>query len=82
MPALMNATDKVGAMTADPLVAELHAACASLVAAVAGAEAEDWVMAERATLDAQERTARILRELALKLGAPPYVPTNSKDDGN
>lgn len=69
-------------MSTDPLVAELHAACASLVAAVAGAEAEDWVTAERATLDAQERTARILRELALKLGAPPYVAARSGSDGD
>lgn len=57
----------------DPLVAELRAAGASLVTAIAGAELQDWAVTEQAVLDAQERTARILRELALKLGEPPSV---------
>ena len=64
-------------MSEDPLVAELQAACASLVTATAAAETGDWAIAEQATLDAQERAARILRELALKLQAPPPPPPAS-----
>lgn len=69
-------------MSEDPLVTELRAACASLVAAVASSESSDWASAERATLDAQERTARILRELALKLAAPSRVPPGAIADGD
>lgn len=60
-------------MSEDALVAELRAAGASLGTAIAGAETKDWAIAEQAVLDVQERTARILRELALKLGEPPAV---------
>jgi hypothetical protein len=63
-------------MPEDPLVSELRAAAASLVLAAAAAENRDWPTAEQATLDAQSRAARILRELALKQVPvpPPVVP--------
>lgn len=60
-------------MSEDALLAELRAAGASLANATAGAEAKDWAIAEQSVMDAQERTVRILRELALKLGAPPLA---------
>ncbi len=69
-------------MSEDPLVMELRVACASLVAAVASGESRDWASAERATLDAQERTARILRELALKLAAQSRAPPGVIGDGD
>jgi hypothetical protein len=63
-------------MPEDPLVSELRAAAASLVLAAAAAENKDWPTAEKATLDAQSRGARILRELDLKQVPvpPPVVP--------
>jgi hypothetical protein len=64
-------------MPEDPIVSELRAASASLVVATAAAQGGDWVTAEQGTLDAQERTARILRELGLKLAStsvPPVAP--------
>lgn len=69
-------------MSEDALVAELRAAGASLGTAIAGAEAKDWAIAEQGVLDVQERTARILRELALKLGEPPPVAVRreARDD--
>lgn len=66
-------------MSEDPLIAELRAACASLVSAIAGAEAKDWAMAEQCVMDAQERTARLLRELALKQDEPPMRPPVESD---
>ena len=49
------------------LVAELRAASVSMIAATKAAEHGDWATAERAVLDAQERSARLLRELGRKL---------------
>jgi hypothetical protein len=55
-------------------VSKLRAASASLMVANAAAQGGDWVTAEQGTLDAQERTARILRELALKLTPTSVLP--------
>ena len=55
----------------DPIVSELKAAGASLVLALAAAENGDWAAAEQGTIDAQQRAALILREIAMKLAAPP-----------
>jgi len=61
-------------MPEDPIVAELRAAAASLVLAAAAAENADWPAAEQSALDAQSRSARVLREIALKqLAAPAPV---------
>lgn len=68
-------------MSEDALVSELRAAGASIGTAIAGAQAKDWAIAEQAVLDAQERTARILRELALKLGEPPAVVVRPSGSG-
>lgn len=68
-------------MSEDALVSELRAAGASIGTAIAGAQAKDWAIAEQAVLDAQERTARILRELALKLGEPPAVVVRRPGSG-
>ena len=38
-----------------------------MIAATKAAEHGDWATAERAVLDAQERSARLLRELGRKL---------------
>lgn len=61
-------------MPQDAVVSELRAASASLVMATAAAENGDWALAEQGTLDAQERTARILRELSFKLNEAPIPP--------
>lgn len=68
-------------MSEDALVSELRAAGASIGTAIAGAQVKDWAIAEQAVLDAQERTARILRELALKLGEPPAVVVRRPGSG-
>ena len=54
-------------MSDDRIMAELHAAAASLATAKAAAEAGDWTAAEQGILDAQERCSRILPEVGLKL---------------
>jgi hypothetical protein len=58
----------------DAIVSELRSASASLVLATAAAQNGDWVTAEQGTLDAQERTARVLRELGLKLASTSVTP--------
>jgi hypothetical protein len=58
-------------MPEDPIVAELEAAAASLVTARAAAENGDWALAEQSALDAQSRSARVLKEIQLKLITPP-----------
>jgi len=55
----------------DPVVTELKAAGASLVLAMAAAENGDWAAAEQGAIDAQERGAVALREIQIKLRAPP-----------
>jgi hypothetical protein len=61
-------------MAEDPIVAELRAAAASLVMAAAAAENEDWAAAEQSALDAQGRSARVLREIGMKkIPAPPPI---------
>jgi hypothetical protein len=64
----------------DPIVAELKAAGASLVLALAAAQNGDWAAAEQGTIDAQERSAVILRELELKLSEPPGPGGETDDD--
>lgn len=49
----------------DPIVSELRAAAASLVMAAAAAENGDLAAAEQSALDAQSRSARVLREVNL-----------------
>jgi hypothetical protein len=66
-------------MAEDPIVAELRAAAASLVTAAASAENGDWSLAEQSALDAQARSARVLREIQMKLvSPPPSVMTDGK----
>jgi hypothetical protein len=55
----------------DPTVAELKAAGASLVLALAAAQNGDWAAAEQGIIDVQQRAAIIRREIQLKLAAPP-----------
>jgi hypothetical protein len=55
----------------DPIVAELKAAGASLVLALAAAQNGDWAAAEQGTIDAQERSTVILRELQLNFQSRP-----------
>ena len=56
----------------DPIVSELRAAGASLVLALAAAQNGDWPAAEQGTIDAQQRAAILLREIAMKqLAEPP-----------
>ena len=45
-----------------PIVAELRPAAASLVTAAAAAENGEWTVAEQSALDAQSRSARVLKE--------------------
>lgn len=54
-------------MAQDAIVAELRAAAASLVTATAAAEAQDWPTSEISALDAQDRLARLLKEISIKL---------------
>lgn len=61
-------------MSEDPIVSELRAAGASLVLALAAAQTGDWAAAEKGTMDAQQRAARVLREIALKLAEPSMPP--------
>ena len=56
-------------MPKDALIAEIRAAAASMVTAVAAAENEDWPAAENALMDAQDRGSRLLRELSLMQGS-------------
>ena len=69
-------------MPEDPIAAELRAAAASLVLAAAAADNADWPAAEQSALDAQSRSARVLREIALKqLAAPaPVLAPNVKPE--
>ena len=53
-------------MPKDALTAEIRAAAASMVTAVAAAENE--AAAENALMDAQDRGSRLLRELSLMQG--------------
>jgi len=61
----------------DPIVSELRAAGASLVLALAAAQHGDWPAAEQGTLEAQQRAAIVLREIALKLAEPPAPPKST-----
>jgi hypothetical protein len=63
----------------DAIVSELKAAGASLVLALAAAQNGDWAAAEQGAIDAQERSAVILREIQLKLAEPPR-PGGEADD--
>ena len=63
----------------DPIVSELRAAGASLVLALAAAQNGDWPAAEQGTIDAQQRAAVVLREIAMKLAEPPR-PTEGASD--
>lgn len=68
-------------MPQDPIVEELRAAAALLVVAAAAAENGDWATAEESALDAQGRSARVLREIGLKQVPvpPPMVSDPPKD---
>ena len=64
----------------DSIVSELKAAGASLVLALAAAQNGDWAAAEQGTIDAQERSTVILREIQLKLSEPPGPGGETDDD--
>ena len=64
----------------DPIAAELRAAGASLVLAIASAENGDWAAAEQGAIDAQQRIPTILREIQLKLAEPPSPCGGEVDD--
>ena len=51
--------------------AELKAAGASLVLAMAAAENGDWAAAEHGVIDAQQRSAIAIKEIQAKLAEPP-----------
>jgi len=53
---------------------ELEAAGRTLAAAVDAVTQEEWGKLEQALVEVQERVGRLLRELALKRGAPPNPP--------
>ena len=55
----------------ETVAAELKAAGASLVLALAAVENGDWAAAEQGLIDAQQRGAVALREVQLKLRKPP-----------
>lgn len=55
-------------MSKRALVSELQAVGVSVETAMSAAENEDWSLSEQALLDAQERGARVLRELGLIRG--------------
>ena len=52
-------------MSKRALIAEMRAAAASMVTAIAAAENEDWPTAEKAAEDCQQRGARIVRDFGL-----------------
>jgi hypothetical protein len=54
-------------MAQDAIIAELRAAAGSLITATAAAESQDWPTAEMSALDAQDRLARLLKEISIKL---------------
>jgi hypothetical protein len=62
-------------MSKDALISEMRAAAASMVAAVAAVENEDWPAAENGLMDAQERGSRLLRELSIMPGSRPQAET-------
>ena len=64
----------------DSIVSELKAAGASLVLALAAAQNGDWAAAEQGTIDAQERSTVILREIQLKLSEPPGPGGETDED--
>jgi hypothetical protein len=61
-------------MSEDPILSELRAAGASLILALAAAQNGDWPAAEQGTIDAQQRVALVLRQIAMKLAEPPMAP--------
>ena len=63
----------------DSIVSELRAAGASLVLALAAAQNGDWPAAEQGTIDAQQRAAVVLREIAMKLAEPPRPAEGASD---
>jgi hypothetical protein len=56
-------------MTHAAIIEEMACASASMDVARDAAERGDWPKAEQALLDVQERSARLLRELALQGGS-------------
>jgi hypothetical protein len=58
-------------MSKEALIAEMRAAAASMVTAVAAAENEDLPAAEKDLMDAQQRGSRLLRELSIMQGSQP-----------
>jgi hypothetical protein len=61
----------------DAVIAELRAAGASLVLALAAAQNRDWPAAEQGSIDAQQRIAVILRQINFKINEPPMPPPKS-----
>ena len=55
----------------ETVAAELKAAGASLVLAMAAAENGDWAADEQGVIDAQERSAVAMKEIQAKLAEPP-----------
>ena len=61
----------------ETVAAELKAAGASLVLAMAAAENGDWAAAEQGLIDAQERSALAMKEIQAKLAEPVPAGTSS-----
>ena len=55
----------------ETVAAELKAAGASLVLAMAAAENGDWAAAEQSVIEAQGRSAVAMKEIQAKLAEPP-----------
>jgi hypothetical protein len=55
----------------ETVAAELKAAAASLVLAMAAVGNGDWAAAEQAVIGAQERSAVAMKEIQAKLAEPP-----------
>ncbi len=62
----------------ETVAAELKAAGASLVLAMAAAENGDWAAAEQGVIDAQERSAIAMKDIQAKLAEPPTQQKTSK----
>ena len=61
-------------MRGGAIIIDVHEIVRSVEQGRAAVQRNAWDKAERALMEAQDRIARVLRELALKRKSPPLMP--------